>query len=465
MRRTHLLLAVTAGLALIALVLGLPVITSKAPQPTSNTAQDRSGALLVEGRLSHPLVPTSGTELFATVDVRGVELDGTPERKPVNLALVIDRSGSMHGEKLAHAKRAAHQLIAQLSKDDRLAIVHYGSDVESSPSLPMTPAHKEELRRFVDGIIDYGGTNIGEGLLAGRRAVEANAREYRVNRIILVSDGQPTQGETNPSALSDISSEIRRSGISVSAIGVGLDFNESLMQTIAELGSGAYGYLNDAAKLAGLFQRDLELAATMVARDVELSFELPPGTQLLDVLGYRHRLEGRTVRVHLPSFSAGQHERVVARLLVSGGAPNATIDVAGLRVAYQDLIRGKNAEAKLTLAALASDDGKEVLARRDADAFFAATQAQAAVNLDKAADLLKLGKKAEAQQALQANEALYEGAAPLVPAPRLELERKTMRAFGQAFGGAGASPEAVQDTVKRAKESSRKGVGRIGSTY
>ena len=99
--------------------------------------------------------------------------------RPVNLALVIDRSGSMSGYKLQQAKQAARRLVELLGPEDRLALVHYGSDVKSLASLPATPPNRERMLQFVEGIWDEGGTNIGAGLHAGRSLVSAGREGLR----------------------------------------------------------------------------------------------------------------------------------------------------------------------------------------------------------------------------------------------------------------------------------------------
>ena len=135
---------------------------------------------------------------------------------------------------------------------------------------------------------------------------------------------------------------IRAEGVTVSSIGVGTDFNEDLMQAFAEYGAGAYGFLEDAGKLASLFQKDLQQATTQVARNVELSFELPEGVTLGEVLGYRAHQAGRIVRVPMPDFSAGQTERVVARVTVMGSAVGQTVNVTGLKLDVLGPAEGRN---------------------------------------------------------------------------------------------------------------------------
>src|SRR4051812_39579940 len=107
----------------------------------------------MSARLSHPYVGVGRSDVFVTVDLNGVDVPGA-SRTPVNLALVIDRSGSMAGFKLQQAKMAARQLVSQLKATDRLAVVHYGGDVKSMDGVFCTEANKERLLRFIDNIWD-----------------------------------------------------------------------------------------------------------------------------------------------------------------------------------------------------------------------------------------------------------------------------------------------------------------------
>lgn len=477
MNRTVLFLALAGGLALTALVLGMPrggdtqptphvVVTTPPPPSPPVPVEPRvsSGSLQVTSRLSHPYVPVGPSEMYVTVDLTGAEVPGA-KRSPVNLAVVIDRSGSMSGYKLQQAKQAARHLVTLLHDEDRLAIVHYGSDVKSLPSLPATASNRERMRQFIDGIWDDGGTNISAGLSVGRtQLASAMGGEARVHRLILMSDGQPTEGVSDEEGLKNVVKDIRASGITVSSIGVGTDFNEDLMQAFAEYGAGAYGFLEDASKLSTLFQRDLQQATTAVARNVELSFELPPGTSLDEVLGYRAHQAGNTVRVALPDFSAGQAERVVARLHVTGGAPGQSVQVAGLRVAYTDLLVQKNVEEASTLAAVATDVQEEVARRQDKEATVYAARARSAQNLQRAAEAMSQGRKDEAKGYLIQNQALFQEAGSVAGAAAVAADQadqiRAMKEYDDA-----QTEEAQRATVKSSKVKALKSFGRMGSTY
>ena len=464
MNKTTVLVSLTAGLALAALALGLPRLAGPThPASPVPPARVSTGSLTMTSRLSHPYITPGSTDLFVTVDLTGQEVPGA-RRTPVNLALVIDRSGSMSGYKLQQAKQAAYQLVGMLGPEDRLALVHYGSDVKSLPALAATPDNRQKMTRFIDTIWDDGGTNIGAGLQEGRASVVAARDHYAVNRIILVSDGQPTEGITEEDGLTQLVRSIRAEGISVSSLGVGTDFNENLMQRLAEYGSGAYGFIEDAGQLASIFQKDLRQATTSVARDVVLSFTLPEGVVLGEVLGYRAHPEGRSVRVPLPDFSSGQVERVVARLTVRGAQAGQAVDVSGLTLAYTDLLQEKGVTNTASLSAMVTQQREEVLARQDKEATVYATRALSAKNMERAAEALRDGRRQEAQGYLQQNQELFQQAAtvasPAAVAEDLAEQKAVMDDYAQATDG-----EAVGTAVKRSKSKAMRGYGKLGSTY
>ncbi|MBZ4417081.1 VWA domain-containing protein [Myxococcus sp. RHSTA-1-4] len=476
MNRTVLFLSLAGGLALTALVLGLPQLSQPPkppspvlvappvptpPSPPSVTATH--GSLTMTSRLSHPYIPTGTSELFATVDLTGAEVPGA-KRSPVNLALVIDRSGSMSGYKLAQAKQAARHLVSLLRDEDRLAIVHYGSDVKSLPSLQATPGNRERMLQYIDGIWDEGGTNIGAGLSAGRFQLTSAQGAYSVNRLILMSDGQPTEGVTDDAGLTQQARELRAAGITLSAIGVGTDFNEDLMQAFAEYGAGAYGFLEDAGQLATLFQKDLQQATTSVARDVTLTFTLPPGTSLGEVLGYRASQSGNVVSVTLPDFSAGQLERVVVRLNVTDDVVGRTVRVTDLKLAYTDLIRSVGVENGASLSAVVTDRREEVLARQDKEATVYAARARSAVNMQKAAEALRGGRKDEAKGYLQQNQALFHEASAVAGAAAVAPDMAEQQATMDEYDGADSEEES-RAAVKKSKVRALKSFGKLGSTY
>ena len=475
MNRTGVFLAAAGILALVAVVAGVPRFT----RPTGNTpAVDpivapsprpvTGGSLTMTSRLSHPFISLGRQDVFATVDLRALDVPGAT-RSPVNLAVVIDRSGSMSGFKLNQAKQAARQLISQLQSTDRLAIVHYGSDVKSLDGLFATPDNKERLLAYVDGIWDDGGTNIAAGLSTGRDVLLAGRADFKVNRLILISDGQPTEGLIEFDALTQVVREIRGYGVSVSSIGVGEDFNERLMEAFAEVGAGAYAYLQDASQLGAIFQKDLNAAGTQVARGVTLTFRVPKGAQLQRVLGYSQvsrRFDGdaELVTVALPDFAASQQERVVAHFTVDGMTAGESIDVTMLDLEYRDLLADGVAHGEARLSAMTSAEVKVVMDNRDKDAIVFAARARAADNAQKAAESIQQGDREGAKKYLNLNKILFDeaGAVAGAAAVKGDLDSQKELELGIDQANTEADGKVLQ---KQMRTKARRDFGLMGSTY
>lgn len=475
MNRTGVFLAAASILALVALVAGVPHLS----RPTGNTVDPviapqpplrvvTNGSLTMTSRLSHPFITLGRQDVFATIDLRAVEVPGA-QRSPVNLALVIDRSGSMSGFKLNQAKQAARQLISQLQASDRLAIVHYGSDVKSLDGMFATEANKEKMLQYVDGIWDDGGTNIAAGLNTGRDVLLSGRGDFKVNRLILISDGQPTEGVVDAEALTSVVREIRSYGVSVSSVGVGDDFNEQLMESFASVGAGAYAYLQDASQLAAIFQKDLNAAGTQVARGVTLTFRVPRGAQLQRVLGYSQvsrRMDGDSelVTVSLPDFAAAQQERVVAHFSIDGTRAGDTLDVSALDLAYLDVLADGAAHSEARLSAMTTDQVKVVMDNRDKDAIVFAARARAADNAQQAAASIEQGDREGAKRILERNNILFDEASAVAGAAAMKDDfdnaKKLQLDIDQA--NSEADGKALQ---KQIRTKARRDFGLMGSTY
>jgi Ca-activated chloride channel family protein len=422
------------------------------------------------GRLSHPFIAPGTSDVFATLEIEAVKVPGAA-RAPVNLAVVLDRSGSMAGAKISAARAAALKLVDLLDEHDRLAIIHYGTDVQVVSGRFMTEQNKEFLRRAIGGIWDQGGTNTSEALQAGRAQLEVARSDFRVNRLLLLSDGQPTVGITSAQGLSNIVSAIRRSGITVTSLGVGSDFNEDLMQRLADVGGGSYGFIsgNSPAATTALFERDLKQAGTMVARDVSLTVTLPEGVRFVEAYGRPVAGvdgAGTHVTLTLPDFSAEQSEKVVLHLTASATARVGTLDMGGYQLAYQDLLSTHAAQTRVALAATLTDDVTVAQARRDKTALVVATKAQASANYKAAADFMDKGDFRQAQATIQRNAVLFDDAEKLAgPAAVAEERASSNSMFGLSTAAPSAAPAARSEAVKEMKRMSLKSAGRGESAY
>jgi Ca-activated chloride channel family protein len=463
MNRTHLMLATAALLALGAVVVGLPrqkdtshTVARPDEAPTGVVlppATAKAGALTLEGKLSGAYLAAGPSEAHAALTVRA-DKPREEKRLPVSLALVIDRSGSMRGRKLADAKQAARMLVQQLREGDRLALVHYGTDVRVFPSQPVSDAAREQMLAFVDAIEDEGSTNLSGGLEAAAGELRAYVKDFRVSRILLLSDGEPTEGLTSEPELRRLAGNYQREGMTVSGLGVGEEINERLMRGLAEQGGGFYGYIQDSERLADIFRRELEQAAGTLARGVELRLELPEGVTDAEVLGVSARREGRTLVVPLYDLAGGQEARVVVKLTLALEAVDAPRSVLGARLHYWDVEAARQVEVALGLSAKVTEDEALVRANLDQEVRVYAVRALGARQMQAAAEEMKRGNRERALGLLDNARSLFGTSAEAlsgeladvdqtraaylnardetsVKREALQLHRKSLKTFGQ----------------------------------
>jgi Ca-activated chloride channel homolog len=427
----------------------LPVLLG---QPASG----RAGTVELTGKLSGAYVKTGPSEAFAWFELTA-RAPEKPQRVPVNLALVVDRSGSMDGAKMQDAKRAAVALVRQLQPGDRLALVHYGSDVTVAPSVEINADTRAGLLRLIDGIQVNGSTNISGGLSAGATAVSLYAKEYRVTRVILLSDGQPTDGVTSTSGLAAEVTRMREQGITVSALGVGTGFNDSLMRAMAEAGGGFSGFISDSSELASIFTRELDQAASTVARGVSLALTLPPGVTGVEVMGVPSTRQGDTVRIPVYDLTGGQSARVVAKLTLDAPASAHTMKVLDATLSYMDVTADLPAQVNLALDAKVTGDAQVVHASLDKDVRVHAIRALGTQHLQAAAEAMKSGNRASALNLLGNARSLFGASAAALAGELADVEQ-TQAAYGSA-----QNDEDVRKAAMSLKKKSMKNFGQSNS--
>jgi Ca-activated chloride channel family protein len=263
---------------------------------TLSTRQDRE--LVRATYRSHRFV-------LATVTAPTVERVGA--RPSVNLGFVIDRSGSMAGAKLPLAKAAVEQALSRLDGDDRFAVVAYDDQVDTVVgSTPASPEAIGNARRAMATIEPRGSTNLGEGWLTGCRQVALGQRADGIDRCLLLSDGLANVGMTDRDELAAHAARLRRRGVSTTTFGIGDDFDERLMQLLAEQGGGNFYYIEDARQIPDYITSEVGEALDVVARGVVIEVAGPPHLDV-DALGIMpvERRSDRTL-IQLPDLVSGQ---------------------------------------------------------------------------------------------------------------------------------------------------------------
>lgn len=258
----------------------------RVPQPEDDSAAFHSqlrpitmlrygnSVLDVQARLNRGhLNPEQDGALYLDLEIRGL---GDPTGGKLTTLLLIDRSGSMAGDKIQAARQSAERLLYQLADGDRIGIVSYGSDV--NVDLPLTtidPLSRSVARRTLARIEEGGGTHLEGGLAAAFRMLAAEDLRGRIGRVLLISDGRPTEGSRESARYQKWADDFRSLGVSLCTIGVGRDYDADLLATLAERSGGRFHDLRDASRLSRVLQDEIRHANHIVAHQVSLRLPEP----------------------------------------------------------------------------------------------------------------------------------------------------------------------------------------------
>ncbi|MEP6670788.1 MAG: VWA domain-containing protein [Chthoniobacter sp.] len=315
-------------ISLLTLLGGLLALTASAASPTDLTLR-----VTPERDLLYSHGPR---EVVVQIDIDGRKPDSS-HHTPMNLAVVLDRSGSMQGPKIEKARQAACLAIDQLASDDYFSLVIFDNETELliPPDRVGDERHRDALKERVNHIGPRGGTAIYAGVKLGAEQLRRNFDKERVNRVILLSDGLANVGPSRPTDLATLGRDLRRDGVSVSTIGLGDDYNEDLMTALAEASEANYYYVKDAEKLPSIFAQELGATRSIVARGIIIRITVPEGVRLREIIG-RPEIDcsGHTVQIQFPEYFGGDKRRFLARCVVEK-AVSEPLDVAMVDLKYE----------------------------------------------------------------------------------------------------------------------------------
>jgi Ca-activated chloride channel homolog len=266
------------------------------------------------------------------------------DRTPLNLSLVLDRSGSMWGEKLRAARKAAAGLVQRLWPEDTVSVVAFDDEVELVSPPESGDAHAGIAQR-IQQIGPGGMTNLSGGWLRGRELVADNLRQGAVNRVILLTDGIANVGITEPEALVGLCSDGSGKGISTTTIGFGEGFEEDLLKAMADAGSGGTYYIEEVDQAVGIFEEELEGLMSLAAQNVRVTVTPGDGADFVKVLHeYPSHAEGETLTLEVGDLYGREPRRILMEFMTPHDAMGDEISVAQLGVVAQILTPGGGVE-------------------------------------------------------------------------------------------------------------------------
>ncbi len=273
--------------------------------------------------LDHEPVADGGWMVHALLRLEG-EAPEDRDRVPLNLSLVLDRSGSMCGEKLHAARKAAAMLVRRLSPADTVSVVAFDDSVDVVAP-PATGEAQEELPDLIESIECGGSTNLSGAWLRGRDLVFERFREAGVNRIILLTDGQANVGLIHPGQLVGLSLAGSKRGIGTTTIGFGEDYDEDLLKAMADAGRGGTYYIEKVDQASGVFEEELEGLLSIAAQNVRMTVEPGADVSSVQVLhDYPSDAEGDALTLEIGDLYAREPRRILMAFLVPPREPGAS---------------------------------------------------------------------------------------------------------------------------------------------
>ena len=445
-----------------------PVIATGGGNDQPNAlAQFTAGqTLMLEGRLGHArLLADRENESFLFVNVSAEQAASAAVSRPLNLAIVLDRSGSMKGQGLENARAAASGMVQRLREGDVVSVVTYNSTTQIVvPPTTIDASSRDRVVTALNGVTAQGDTCISCGIDAGVELLRQ--RSGMVDRLLLLSDGEATTGVRDVEGFRRIAAGVRRFGAAISSIGVDVDYNERIMAAVAQETNGRHYFVERPSELPKIFDDELASLVKTVGKGAELAVDLGPGVEVEQVLDRSFRREGNRLIVPFGDFAAGEQKTLLAKLRIPRGASGVR-PVAGVKLQYDDLKNGKRGECEGNLSVALTSDANQispldplVLARvqrsetasvlTEANELFARGEVdQARKRLSKKRDDLRGGRTAAVQ------------AAPASRANEVDADFERQEAALGAASGGFAQPASPPGAAPAKPAESRKGKAQV----
>lgn len=298
-------------------VMTLLIAVSVNAQQVHHGELTANGSLYFRAEPVNNFLPDKAGNLYYYVHLQGVEktLADAKEHVPLNISVVLDRSGSMDGDKLNYTKEALKYVVNHLDSRDVISIVLYETNVEVFLE-PQRLEDKSALLKRIDKIVTAGSTNLEGGIRKGYELVKSAKKligSEMVNRVLLLSDGLANVGISDPEALSAITkSFFEEEHISISTFGVGNDYNENLMAKIALHGGGLYYFIYSPEKLPAIFNEELKGMSKVIAKNTILKIKFPEEQLTYDrTFNFSSNVKGNVLEISFNDLFAEEQKSIL----------------------------------------------------------------------------------------------------------------------------------------------------------
>lgn len=325
-----------------------------------------------------------------------------PPRRPLNLSLVLDRSGSMGGTPLRQALKSAKALVGELTEKDLLSVVTFDDDIDTLVA-PALVADKRAIQAAIDKVHAGGCTNLCGGWEAGGKHVQKNFSQQLVNRVLLLTDGHANVGTTDTASLVKLATQLAAKGVATTTLGFGTNFNEDLLIGMARAGEGNYYYIESHEDLSQVLQIELEGLSSVCGQNLTVHIKPQAVLEQSTVLNqYRTEAKGRDLQVTVGDVYAVEDKLLALDLSVKpsavGPCPLATIAFS-----YRVIEGGATREVTDQIVVTVTAASKEAAAAAapDLTVLGEALRQRAAKAKDAAVELADKGQHKDAATQLQ----------------------------------------------------------------
>ncbi|KOR31263.1 hypothetical protein TI04_01725 [Achromatium sp. WMS2] len=405
-----LLLALSQGVMLANAkdVASPPVATNHevnvaAPANSNQANLIQAGPLTLEVIPQYMPIAKGTTTLNVMLRLKAAATNEVVQRPPLDLAVVLDRSGSMAGDKLRNAKQAALDLIKLLTDQDFITLIAYDDKINVyTQHLAANAEGKNKLRRVVLNLTDGGSTALGPALIKALGIIGDSAHTTnRLQHIMLLSDGLANVGETSSDVLGKRAKNGFNRGISISTLGLGTDYNEDLMTHIADQGGGRYHFIADTAAISGVLQTELAGLNATVVKGLSLKISLRGGINITKVFGYPIESKNDDSKITVGWMHAGQTREILIRLTLpatlDGKIEIGQVSIQALDTQHSDA----NISGKTSINVEFSTDTPKVAAGERTEVTVRVAELEAAEKMEDAAKAVEAGNFDQARKTLQ----------------------------------------------------------------
>lgn len=364
---------------------------------------------------------------FVKISLTGFPLERAAERPSANVAIVLDKSGSMGGLKIQQARQAAITAVQSLSKDDIVSIIAYDERVRIVVPATKLGADKSAVINAISRINAGGNTALFAGVSKGAHEVRKFLDSQRVNRVILLSDGQANVGPSSASELAQLGASLGREGISVTTLGLGLGYNEDLMAQLAGYSDGNHAFVENAQDLAKIFEYEFGDVKSVVAQGVDVRIRCADGIRPIRVLGRQGEILGQEVHTRLNQLYSEQEKFVLLEVEVPPRAAGVHQALAAVDVSYTNMLNQREDRLQGAVGVRFSPSQAEVAEQTNVPVMESAVQQLANTQSKEAMQLRDQGKVEEARNKLKDSAEYLKKEAKRLKSKRLAEQERAAR--------------------------------------